>query len=445
MATSVPVSGTATYPRGLAMQILMVLVICYSVTHLVFSIRQYNVFTHPVIGDFYRVFEEAGHLRETRVLDPRFVVHPPFYYLLLWPLTTLPFFSVARALYALQLALFPAAVILMVKAISDRASPSIMEYMIAGVLTVNFQPFLETLAMYKVEGIEWFLICLAIYLFRKQRDGWTGVILMIAANLKYLPGVLLAYFMLKREWRVLRGALIALAACMLFLLPFFGIEGLWTFFVKYPLALLFGHAHEGTRPEASVEFQTLQGTINRFFAGSEGMIRHVRTQEYVPVLRAGLAYAIGNLVKIPLVGGYLYYLIRRRWTLQQRQEHWQCYLIGISLTLIMPFIVSQCSRVHYAILLLPAFIVVGLLLYRHRAHFGWAAFLLFGLAYGLTGMLIPGGLLNRLPAHPQWGSDHSLIYLWFSLPFWGYILLGVSLLLCARRLSMDKVLTGEAR
>jgi hypothetical protein len=39
-------------------------------------------------------------------------------------------------------------------------------------------------------------------------------------------------------------------------------------------------------------------------------------------------------------------------------------------------------------------------------------------------MVIPGGLLNRLPLqHPVWGGRHSLAYLWFSLPFYGYLAL----------------------
>jgi len=209
--------------------------------------------------------------------------------------------------------------------------------------------------------------------------------------------------------------------------------GTWSAVVTYPLALAFDHQHEGNRPEASIEFQTLSGTVNRWLVGPEGMVRHLQTQSYAAVSHPGLALALAAVLKLGLVGGYLY-AMRRRWTARARETHWPVVLCELSLTLILIFVIAQASRVHYAILLLPAFVSAALLLARYPQVLGWPERLLFAVAYGLTAILIPGGLLNRLPPHPLWGPYHSFAYLWFSLPFYGDLLLGACLLRCRARL-----------
>lgn len=70
-------------------------------------------------------------------------------------------------------------------------------------------------------------------------------------------------------------------------------------------------------------------------------------------------------------------------------------------------------------------LTTALLLFHHPRVFQWKEKLLFVLAYGLTAMLIPGGLLNQLPPNPLF---------WISLSFYGYVLLGVCILLCYSRL-----------
>jgi hypothetical protein len=79
-------------------------------------------------------------------------------------------------------------------------------------------------------------------------------------------------------------------------------------------------------------------------------------------------------------------------------------------------------------------VITGLLLYDRREVFHATEKSLFLLAYALAAMVIPGGLLNRLPPHPVWGAKHSWAYLWLSFPCYGYALLGLCLLVCYARL-----------
>lgn len=416
-------------------RLLLVLVIGYSTAHLGYSIAQYNPITSPYAsGDFRRAYDEMLQWRKTGALDPHEVLHPPFYYIVLRPLAPLGFASVVRVVYVSQFIWYILAVVLMVRAASGGSKPSAGDYLLAGVLTVNFQPFLETMALHKVEGLELFLICLAIDLFRRGRDALAGAVVALGANLKYLPGILGLYFVVKRERRAILGLLAASAVCALISLAAMSGPGTgWVSILRYPIQLLAGHQHEGNRPEASMEFQTLSGTVNRALVDAEGMRRHFSSQAYVPVGAPGLALWLAAILK--LGGVFLYIaLMRTRWTVQARQARWPVVLCELSVTLIMIFIIAQASRVHYAILLLPAFVSAALVLRRYPALLGWPERLLFAFAYGLTAMLIPGGLLNQLPPHPVWGPDHSYAYLWYSLPFYGYLLLGACLLRCRARL-----------
>ena len=410
---------------------LVALVVCYSAFHLGYSMYRYNIFEGTASLDFRRVFDEAHLWKTTHTLDFNHVLYPPLYYALLAPFTALEFKTAALLFYFSQFLWYGAAVVLMVKTAWKDPKPPMAAYALAAVLTVNFQRFLETLALHKVEGIEFFLICAAIYAFKRQRDLRAGVVTLFAASLKYLPGILLLYFLVKRQYRVLLGALAALVLSLVVMLPLFGADVIRSY-LAYPIAMLFEHRHEGTLPQASVEFQTLTGTVNRWFAGFEGLRHHLKALSYAPVPNPQLAFAIAGLFKLLLVGGYLA-LIRRRLLLREREAQWLRVLCELSLTLLLMFVIAPASRVHYAILVLPAFVTVGLLLYQDPALFPLREKALFALAYGLTAMAIPGGALNRLPPHPVWGAQHALAYLWLSFPFYGNLLLGVCLILCRGR------------
>jgi len=413
-------------------------VILYSAVHLGYSLWRYgpwdrdaNTFVYG--ADVRRPWMEARIWKETGFLDFNDTIYPPLYYALLLPLTNLEFRVVEPILYYSQFLFYLLAIWLMVKIAYLHQKPPPMAYGLATVLTVNFHPFLETLALYKVEGLEFFLICAALYAFMRKRDVLTGFLVVTAASFKYLPGILMLYFLVKREWRVVWGMLAACVVQVLVLLPIFGTDTLWRY-VPYTWDVLFGSITPGAKAAVSLEFQTLTGTINRWFAGLEGMRENLTFQRWAPVPNAEMAYRIIGMLKMALVGGYLY-LIRRRWRVEERHAQWPAYLCEISLTLIMIFVVIPSTLLHYAILLLPAFVVIGLLLYQQPALFRLKEKVLFAVGYSLTAVVIPGGVWNWFfPPHPLWGQRHTWVYFWFSFPFYGYLLLGLCVLLCSKRL-----------
>ena len=352
--------------------LLLMLVIVYSVLHGGYSILRYNPISQPYAsGDFLRAYGGMLQWRQGLLEPFQEVQYPPFYYVLLRPLAPLPIASVIRIVFFSQFIWYALAIWWMVQAAPGRSRPRPGDYLLATLLMVNFQPFLETVALHKVEGIEFALLSLAIYAFRKRWDGFTGAVVAVAANLKYLPGILGLYFLVKRERRVLAGMLAALALCLVVsAAAITAAGGTWNAVVTYPLARLLDHEHEGNRPEGSIEFQTLSGTVNRWLVGPEGIVRHFQTQSYAAVSNPELAFAIAAVLKLGLVGLYLY-AMRRRWTVRTRETQWPVVLCELSLTLIMIFVIAQASRVHYAILLLPAFVSAALLLVRYPEILGW--------------------------------------------------------------------------
>ncbi len=414
-------------------------VVAYTAAHLGYSVVRYNIFSGLASGDFNRVYQEATNWARSSTYSPDAGVwHPPFYYWFLLHLDKAVGGQqrLAHALYFSQFLLFPLAVHAMVKAARLEKRPAAMLYMAAAALTVNFQPFLETLAQHKVEGIEFFLIALAVLWYRQGRDLLCGAAVMLAANLKYLPGILILFFLVKRQWRVLLGMLLMEGAIVLLLAHSYGLEVLRFALIQHPADLLFSHRHEGTFPLASVEMQTLAGTVNRLLARPDpayGFMYYIETENYMPVSRPALAQGIAGALRLLLIGVWVFF-IRRGIPVRERERAWPRLLLELSFTLVMLLMISQLARVHYGILLLPAFVAVGLLLYQWRCRFRPLERWLFLAAYGLSAMLIPGGFLNKLPPAPLWGSSYSDLYLWASLPFIGYVLLGACILLCARRL-----------
>lgn len=427
---------------------LWALLVVYSILHLGYSVLRYNVVGGASSGDFQRVYGEAEQWRASLGDGAKgWHFHPPFYYaILLWLDVLLGGRQpLAYFFYFIQFLFFPLAIVCLVKVVwggpAGLGQPPLKAYGIAAVLAVNFQPFLETLAQHKVEGIEFSLICFAIYAFQRKRDGLCGGLLMAAANLKYLPALLIAHFGAKREWRVLAGSLIGAAAILAAVCAAFGPRILSSGFLGQAADLMMDHEHEGNAPLASAEMQTLSGTINRWFARprpNTPFMEYIRRGSYMPVPNPAFAQNLAFGLKMLAVAGWLVF-IRRRWSRQERQERWSLHLLEISLTLVMLLVISQASRVHYSILILPGFIIAALILLREGTRFPMREKCLFGLAYALTGMVIPGGLLNLLPPHPAWGRLHSWMYLWWSLPFYGILLLGLCVILCHNRLLREGV------
>lgn len=439
-AISPPPSGNNPLIKGF----FLLLVLGYSVLHVGYFVRINPICQPQIKGDFHRVYQEAKEVRfhweEFREwLRKGDSFHPLVYDLILWPFTGIRYEYAAAFFYLLQFLLFPLSFFLLAQAASDKRLPTFFDYGIVALLAVNFDPFLETLAQYKVEGIEFFLICLAIIAFKKKRDLSAGALLCLATNLKYLPGILILYFLLKREVKVLRGALIGGSVLLSLLLIFCGVDRVWSLGIVHPLDLLLSPVPESNHRIAYLEWQTLSGTLNRLWVSPvsppERLRGLVKGGDYEDLVPPFLAYQVALALKF-LLGGLFIYTVRKRWSPEQREEKWPLFLLEISLALLMLAVFVQTTLVGYPILWLPSYCITGLLIIRDKDRFHLKEKLLFSAAYLLGGLVIPLEPLQiMLPPHPEWGREYYQWALWNSLPFCGYSLLGGCILLCIRRYS----------
>ncbi len=422
-------------------KLVWAVVIAYSLLHLGYSVVRYGVFAGLSSGDFNRVYQEATNWASSSTYSPDSGVwHPPFYYWMLLHLDKVVGGqkNLIYVFYFIQFPLFALAIRWMARAGKQSASLGML-YLVTAALTVNFQPLLETLAQHKVEGLEFALIALAILAYRRGWDLLCGAAVAVAANMKFLPGILVLYFLIKREWRVMWGVLLGEGVILLLLANSYGLETLRFALFQHPMDLLFSHKHEGNFPQSSVEMQTLTGMVNRWLARPApgySFMYYIETENYMSVPDPALAQRIAGFLRLFLAGVWVWFIRGR--AASGREKAWPRLQLELAFTLVMILMISQAARVHYGILLLPAFVAVGLMLYQQGRRFGRLEKTLFLTAYGLSAMVIPGGFLNKLPPLPVWGHNWSDLYLWISLPVYGYILLGICVLLCARRLKENR-------
>lgn len=419
---------------GNGRRMLLGLLSAYTFLHLGYSVWAYNPFTSSAL---VQVSDAADwRLPATERLSDKTVYYPPLYYLLILPIVNMDMRLVSCLSYVTQFILLGLALLWLVKAFSRNQRATALSYGVALILAVNFQPFLELVALHAVEGKEFFLIALSIIAFRKGRDALAGAALFLAANLKYLPGILLLYFLLKREYRVLKGAGIALLISLAAVFLMVGPRQMVDYVVRYPLTLLFSPVPESNFTYGNVEWQSVSGTINRWFpqVTPPNTFEHHLNTGVFPTAHPELASGLALSFKFLLGGLFIAFVLRKRWAPREREEQWPFVMLEMVLSLLMILVFVQAIRIHYAILLLPAFLAVAQLFLDRWELFRAREKILFLAAYVLCGRVIPGGLLNRLPPHPLWGQEYANMFLWASLPFYGYLLLAMCILLCYRRL-----------
>ena len=420
----------------------------YSLAHFGYSVAAYNPMTHPVSADDLRVtFLEAQHWRQTgnlTLLGGTNVFYGLLYYGFLSLFSAFSFEQLVFPFYLSQVVLFPLALFFLMQAVAGKRITR-KEIGLVTILTLNFGPFLESFASCKVECMEFYLICLVFYGLLKGRDWLAGAGVVSGMFMKYLPGFLGIYFLLKRKWK-------AVGWCLAWGLLVSGT--LWAIFggrtfreigADHFLALVFSRKVETNEMVALLEWQTLSSTLNRLFAhikSPNDWDRVLKIAGTAPVDHARLVTLLALVFKFFFIGIYLS-VIGRRWTALNLKTQRLLLALEMSLTLLMTVILVQAVRIHHAIILFPAFLTTALLLFQYRDLFQRSERGLFLAAYALSAVLIPGGLLNRLPPSPIWGQSHARMYYWLSLPFYGYVLLFFCVALCHRKLSSRHNLIPE--
>lgn len=76
----------------------------------------------------------------------------------------------------------------------------------AGLLILlDFRPLFDTIAFGQIDIVLLFLLTLALWALREERDGLAGMLVALGTLFKIYPVILLAFFVLKQRWRALIG------------------------------------------------------------------------------------------------------------------------------------------------------------------------------------------------------------------------------------------------
>jgi hypothetical protein len=258
----------------------------------------------------------------------------------------------------------------------------------------NMRPLADTIAFGQIDIVLLALLVAALIASQRSHDLLAGLALALATLFKLYPAVLLAFFVVKGQWRALAGFLLGM---LVFNGLAIGLMG-WEAHRIYLFEVL-PRIGGGT---AWVENQTLNGFLSRL-AGGE-----MASNKYDNPLVALVTY--GGFV-LATAGFSLL-------ALQPAERRQTRYALQFAQFAILMVLFVPAAWIHYATITLVAFVGVLLALAERGARPWQAA--LFGLAYGL------------LAYGNQWSFFGGVVYgpltlLGVSYKFYGLVLLTVVL------------------
>jgi len=96
-------------------------------------------------------------------------------------------------------------------------------------IAVLFVPVLSTLYSGQVNALVLLSIALALWASQRNRPTEAGLALSLGIMLKLMPLTLVVYFLWRRQWRVVIGAIAGLAILALLCIPFVGWDAMWSY------------------------------------------------------------------------------------------------------------------------------------------------------------------------------------------------------------------------
>lgn len=138
-------------------------------------------------------------------LNDSLYIYPPLLAILFLPLTTLSLSRAAQVWFLFNLALYGLALVILVKStgldtLKEKIAPLIL-------LAFLFAPVLFTLYKGQVNIAILFLLALTYWFYQRGNLAWAGVSLACATMIKVVPGLLIVYFLWKREYVVVWAAM----------------------------------------------------------------------------------------------------------------------------------------------------------------------------------------------------------------------------------------------
>ena len=265
-------------------------------------------------------------------------------------------------------------------------------------LPVLFTPVLMTLYLGQVNILIFTLIVLVWLSFVHGRRYTSGVMLALAAWIKIWPIILIAYFVWKREWKVVSGALIGLLLIGVLTFALAGDGQTISFFTdKLP------EISRGTEPGMDHLNQSIPGVFAKLFAPRSNYVH--------PLIQSPMLAQQGSRVATLLLIGATVLLSSRPIVLKYREQ----FSIEFMLVVIAAMLITGRLFESNLTLLLPAYFFIAEKLHRERtATWGQIALLVVSI------MLIDLHRVIWTLANPD---KQALSWFLLIFPFLGVILI----------------------
>ena len=95
------------------------------------------------------------------------------------------------------------------------------------ILIINY-PFLSSLNQRNLEILEVFVILIAMRAYQKEKFFFAGFCIGLASGIKFLPGIIVLHFIISRNWKAIKGFILALLPQVIFAQVFFGWQNSFT-------------------------------------------------------------------------------------------------------------------------------------------------------------------------------------------------------------------------
>jgi hypothetical protein len=382
--------------------------------------------THNGSTDFDTFYYAARHVIGGAPLyapmkDVSPYIYPPFFACLVSPLALLSLEAASFIWYILNLALFAASMAMSAKLIFGHTDirrmwdstlflPKMTFLVFAGAI------FIDNISLLQSNILLFFAVVTGLHYFKKRRFIFGGMFFGLAISIKLLPALFLAYFIVKRNFKMAASCLIWIAVFTLlvptlFLGPREALDSLtaWngSMFTKsisnVPNDEMMGQMFNPVN-------QSITASLSRWLIKNDGPILFWKKNCYKkyprlladfegPLSRSS-ALAISYTVEFLLVAATLLYCVRRKKAFEGSALNSEFALLFIASLFLDPFLKTP----HLIFIIFPAMLITSRIKGRHLRYFAFAAAAVLYISLGVKLFRIFG-----------FGTI-SLLLLWLSVP-----------------------------
>jgi hypothetical protein len=225
-------------------------------------------------------------------------------------------------------------------------------------LPVVFTPTLMSLYLGQVNVLVFVLIALAYLAFVQRRPHISGGLLALSAWIKLWPIILIAYFLWKREWKVVLGAILGLLLIGMLTFAVVGAEQTTSFFTdRLP------EIAQGTQPDLDHLNQSIPGIFAKMFAPSSKYV--------LPLIQSPTLAQQGSRIAVLLLMVTTIILCSWPIPLKDREQ----FSTEFTLVVIAAMLITGRLFESNLILLLPAYFFIAEQLQQDPST-GWSRFAL---------------------------------------------------------------------